>query len=205
MTEYWEKHYSSGGVSGHGDTNESYRWKRNLMLSNGFRPDKSVIDVGCGDMTFWKDISLLDYTGIDISRSQIDKNIEEYPNYKFFCENSAQHLDLQRAEVVVCFDILFHIMEEKDYINTLLNLADYSKDKIFIYTWGKNPFKSFKNRLIIKKPFSKDIVTDGKYQYYRDFKYFSKLFIERYFDLVNTFTDKRWEYGELFYYEKKEG
>jgi len=204
MTDYWERHYSEGGVSGHGNVDESHRWKMKILFDCGFHPDKSIIDVRCGDMVFWKNLHLMDYTGIDISSYQIEKNKKKYPDYKFYYTNSGNFIELPKADIVICFDMLFHIMNEDEYVQTLLNLTNYSKKKIFVYTWGNNPFESFINKFIIKKPFQRKVVTDGIYQYYRNYKKFSKIYIEGEFDLINTFTDKRWKYGEMYYYEIKE-
>jgi len=203
MTEYWNWHYKSGKSSGFGDIHDSRSWKMKILFDCGLHTDKSIIDVGCGDMVFWENLHLTDYTGIDISSYQIERNKEKYPNYKFYCANSSQYINLPKSDIVICFDMLFHIMNDDEYIWTLLNLTTYSKNKLFIYTWGDNPFKSFINKIIIGKPFAKNVTTDGKYQCYRDFERFSKYYIEGKFDLVNTFTDKRWKYGKLYYYNIK--
>lgn len=202
VNNYWNEHYRKGGRSGEGSIDESRDWKMGILQNNGLRYDNSVIDVGCGDMEFWQEFAVSDYTGIDISRNIIEKNKVHYPKYKFYCEDSSSPLNI-KAQYVTCFDMLFHIMDTTKYIMTLANLVYYTQDKLFVYTWQKNPFDSIKNRLLIGKPFSRNMVTDGKFQYYRDFNAFSIRYIEPYLELIGIETDNRWPYGAMYIYERK--
>lgn len=154
-------------------------------------------------MSFWGDLPLKNFTGIDRDCQTIATNRKKYSNYKFYCEEPHKNLYLS-ADIVVCFDWLNHIMNHGNYMQTLLNLSEYSNDKIFIYTWAKNPFDSFINKLIIKKPFRKNVVTDSRYQYYRNFKMYANLTIERFFKLKKTYTNDRWPYGAMYYYERND-
>jgi hypothetical protein len=204
LHEYWEEHYLDGGASGEGDIRESSLWKMGYLIVYGINSDVSIIDVGCGDMKFWDvyPIPFKKFIGIDISPTIIIRNRRVYSQYEFHNVNSTNHLDIS-ADFVTCFDVLFHIMDEDDYIRTLLNLVSYANKKIFIYTWAKNPFDSFINKLIIRKPFKKNVVTDDKFQYYRDFKLYSSKYIESNgFKLEDILTHRKWPYGALYVYEK---
>lgn len=201
-TNYWNDHYKKGGRSGEGDTDESRYWKMGILQENGVKYENSVIDVGCGDMEFWKEFPVSDYTGIDISQNIIEKNKFKYPKYKFYCSDSSIPHKIS-AQYVTCFDMLFHIMDTTKYIMTLANLVYYTQDKLFIYTWQKNPFDSLKNRMLIGKPFSKNVVTDGKFQYYRDFNAYSIRYIEPHLEIISIETDDRWPYGAMYIYERK--
>jgi hypothetical protein len=198
---YWNNHYKNGGVSGEGDTRDSHKWKMSIMDTYGIGFNNSVIDVGCGDMEFWKYFPVNNYTGIDISQHIIDKNRNKYPKYNFYCADSSFPLNIS-ANCVTCFDLLFHIMDTEKYIKTLDNLVHYTKQKLFIYTWVKNPFDDFKNKLLIGKPFARDVITDGKFQYYRNFDRFSIRYIEPHLKLIDTRTDARWPYGCMYIYDK---
>jgi len=200
---YWDNHYSQNGVSGDGDTDPSRYWKMGILNEYGLKYDADVIDVGCGDMEFWKELPVKKYTGIDISPTIVRKNRGKYPKYQFFCADSSEPLKLN-ANYVTCFDMLFHIMDTTKYIMTLNNLTYYSNDMLFIYTWLKNPFDDFKNRLFIGQPFKKNMVTDGKFQYYRDFNKYSIRYIEPYFDILDIRTDDRWPYGAMFIYKRNQ-
>jgi len=198
---YWNNHYQKGGVSGEGDTDPSRYWKMSLLKGYGIGYNNSIIDVGCGDMEFWKEFPVVNYTGIDISQNIINKNKYKYPKYNFYCADSSYPLSIS-ASCVICFDVLFHIMNTPKYIATLDNLAYYTKQKLFIYTWIKNPFDDFKNRLLIGKPFERNMVTDGKFQYYRDFDKYSIRYLEPHLKLIDVRTDDRWPYGAMYIYDR---
>ena len=198
---YWDNHYNKGGSSGEGDTNESRYWKMDILYDYGMRYNNSVIDVGCGDMEFWREFPVINFTGIDVSRNIILKNRKKFPKYNFYCADSSRPLIIS-ANYVICFDMLFHIMDTTDYIMTLDNLAYYTQQKLFIYTWSKNPFNDFKNRLLIGQPFATNMVTDNKFQYYRDFDKYSIRYLEPSLKLIDIRTDKRWPYGSMYIYDK---
>lgn len=199
---YWENHYKTGGRSTEGTINESREWKLDVLQEYGLNHNVSVIDIGCGDMEFWQTYRLKQYTGIDISPSIIINNKKKYPRYNFYCNNSSNALNIS-ADYVICFDVLFHIMDTTQYIMTLLNLKYYTQKKLFIYTWQKNPFGNFKNRLLIGKPFAKNMVTDGKFQYYREFDAYSIRYLEDELKLIGVRSDDRWPYGAIYIYERQ--
>jgi len=203
VNNYWDTHYSKGGRSGEGSINESRDWKTGILQEYGLRYDNSVIDVGCGDMEFWEYFPVANYTGIDISPTIIDKNRKRFPKYNFYCCDSSNPLKIT-ADYVTCFDMLFHIMDTTKYIMTIVNLSYYANKKLFVYTWQKNPFENFKNRLLIGRPFEKNMVTDGKFQYYRNFDAYSMRYIEPYLKLMDIRTDDRWPYGAMYIYERRE-
>jgi hypothetical protein len=130
-----------------------------------------VIDVGCGDLNFWKYEDCNKYTGIDISPVRIERNRILKPNWNFICADASVDQSIS-AEVVFCFDILFHIMDDVSYDKILTNLMQYSTKYIFIYTWSVNPFSP------------RD--TDGIYQKYRDFNLYPHTFEEAGFKLIDV-------------------
>jgi hypothetical protein len=203
VNDYWDNHYANGGKSSDSNINEAREWKMNILYDYGLKHDTSIIDIGCGDMDFWNDISFTNYTGIDISPTIIEQNRARFPNYTFYCSDSSEPLNIS-SNYVTCFDMLFHIMDTEKYIKIITNLSYYANNKLFIYTWQKNPFESFKNRLLIGRPFNKNIVTDNKYQYYRDYDAYSMKYIEPYFKVLDIRTDDRWPYGAMYIYERRE-
>lgn len=75
-----------------------------------------------------------------------------------------------RAPVVLCIDLLFHIMDDMAFIESLKNLCYYSEDLIFIHTWKCNPFKGS--------------TSDGVYQKYRPLEDYFGIFMEWDFELI---------------------
>jgi len=150
--EYWESHYSSGGASGEGSVGDSREAKWRFISEYVDVRDKTVLDVGCGDLSFWEGKDCRSYTGIDFSESVVEKDRTIRPSWRFIAgDASADHH--VSGQVVLCLDMLFHIMSDDSYRRVLANLAHWTEEWLFIFTWFRSPFGRR--------------ATDGRYQYYR--------------------------------------
>lgn len=129
---YWESHYAHGGSSSNQDIGLSRYLKHRIMLK--YSKMDEVIDIGCGDLTFWEGYNCHDYTGVDISQTIQKKNWHARPWWKFIICNSAIPIP-QRANTVICMDLLFHLESELDFILTLENIATYAKEWVFLFNW----------------------------------------------------------------------
>ena len=144
QTEYWEHRYKRGGVSGEGSLGKNREWKWSVI--NSYVKDfDDVIDVGCGDLSFWapREISLLSrfrYFGLDISPTVIQRNRTSHPRWSFHVGDAAIPILGLNARIVLCLDLLFHIMDDAVYLRILENLCRYSHEWIFVFTWCRNPF-----------------------------------------------------------------
>jgi len=133
---WWERHYRSGGRSGHGSEGKYREWKWGVIEL--YIPDISsvdVIDVGCGDLTFWEERSCAKYIGIDWSEFIITKNRESRVEWDFIALPAEQYIPDIMATVVFCFDLLIHIETAAVFRRILENLCQYSKNLIFVYNW----------------------------------------------------------------------
>lgn len=179
---YWDALYRRGGTSGAGSVGALRAWKWQVLEKSG-ADLQHVIDVGCGDLSFWEGRRCADYLGIEQSADRCQRNKAERPDLRCLPIDAAGYLPLlPQAPTVMCFDMLFHIMNPTDYISILRNISRYSSDYVFVYTWARNPFAEPLMRvkaaavqarrrhwgnvreLLIDHP-----VTDGEYQYYRNF------------------------------------
>ncbi|MBN2259843.1 MAG: class I SAM-dependent methyltransferase [Clostridiales bacterium] len=191
---YWEQRYKQGGSSGEGSVDESREWKWNIIDSY-LSEVENVIDLGCGDLTFWLGRNCRQYTGIDVSETILNKNKSARPEWNFILSSSDQFIKNMKAPVVFCFDMLFHIMDEKSFIKTIDNACRYSSKYLFIYTWKKNPFsRSFALRRIFKKgnlSFIKYVFfpskTDNRYQYFRSIDDHIDILKKNNFQLLNEY------------------
>lgn len=133
---WWERHYRSGHRSGHGSVGKYRDWKWGVI--ERYVPDISsvdVIDVGCGDLTFWEGRTCTKYLGIDWSEFIIKKNRESREGWNFIVSPAEQYIPGIMATVVFCFDLLIHIETAAVFRRILENLCRYSEDLIFIYNW----------------------------------------------------------------------
>lgn len=150
MTErrFWNKRYEQGGISGRGSIGKYRNWKwKQIQFICGL-PNNSLIDVGCGDLSFWnhpiaKKILKgrgFTYTGIDVSDNIIKRNRRAFPKLNFI--NAPAHIEQPglRASVVFALDLLFHIMDDGEYEMLIETLCQYTNQFLVIYTWKKNPF-----------------------------------------------------------------
>lgn len=105
-----------------------------------------VVDVACGDLSFWEERDCMQYTGIDISPTIIERNRKTHPHWQFILANAADPQQV-RGRVVFRFDLLFHIIDDEIYTNILQNLTQYPAEWIFIFTWKKNRLTYWKTRV----------------------------------------------------------
>jgi len=141
---YWDTRYKKGGNSGAGSIGQ-YRNQKWDIIESFVGDVNDVIDVGCGDLSFWEGKDCVSYLGIDRSPKIININRIARPHWKFINADAAETQSIQ-ARIVFCFDILFHIMNDGIYCDILSNLTKYSNEWIFIFTWKENPFISWKLR-----------------------------------------------------------
>lgn len=189
---YWDGRYSAGGSSGPGSTGYR-RWKWSVMEQHARFDD--VIDVGCGDLSFWAERTPAKYTGIDFSDFVVGQNRQKWPHARFICAPAEQfQADLQgSAPVVMCLDVLFHVMDDSAYRKIIENLVAYSSEHVFVYTWTENPFLSWEFRLRyavrlqlvrLLRSLSGSLADDGEYQRYRRFSDYVPMFKRAGFKLV---------------------
>ena len=195
---WWERRYGRGGVSGPGSVGRGRAWKWGVIEE--YVPELvSVVDVGCGDLSFWEGRDCETYLGIDIACNIIAENRVKRPGWRFICANARDRQKV-KVGVVLCLDLLFHIMNTGDFTAILGNLCHYSGEWIFVYTWSVNPFTDGPNR----EKWGKlgKTVSDDKFQYYRPLRKYMKIFTSRGFRLVEARFPPWGGIGELFVFRK---
>lgn len=213
MAYDWNKHYNNGGMSGEPDF-YTFMWIWKLKILNEYCNMKtdSFIDVACGDLQFWNSSLPQNYIGIDISSSIIQKNKTLFPHANFIISNATIPLNIS-ADNVICFNVLYHIIDDDEYKQILYNVKKYSNKHIFIFAWNKNPlYKGFINWLFrILVAFKKtgklsfpDITTDNEYLKYRDFLQIATPIFTPEFKLIATYTHKNYDCGTMYIYRKIE-
>jgi len=146
--EYWNNRYHKGS-SGLGSVGAYRAWKWSLI--NKYVDAQDVIDVGCGDLRFWEGRICGKYVGIDLSDFIIQKDKKLRPEWRFICANAADLIQGLNAKVVLCVALLFHVMDDKEYLKILENLCRYSREWMFVNAWIKNPLHSTKSHQIFRR------------------------------------------------------
>lgn len=189
--DYWNERYAAGGTSGPGSVGALRDWKRGVVLSTA-GPLTSVIDIGCGDLSFWDGCPPAQYTGLDLSTVIIARNQRRFPDRRWICGAASVHPPVS-APVVLCFDVLFHILDETEFRRTLASLCACSEQWIFIYTWHTNPIPALRWQIrfdllqhlrfrALAATFG-DLTSDQTYEKFRNLQEYLPIFAAAGFDL----------------------
>jgi len=79
---------------------------------------KSVLDLGCGDLTwmsktnFFNDTKIT-YNGVDVVEFLIEKHKFGFPDKNFYCEDLTIYTDFEFASVVIIRDVIFHLKNDE--------------------------------------------------------------------------------------------
>ncbi len=143
---YWEERFSRGldltavGQSGLGYIYNSwlYRARFHAMHTALKRlhfdvSQKSLIDVGVGSgawIPFWQKHNVSKIVGLDITSASVCGLGKRYPQFGFFEEDicsSSQITQRGDFDIVTVFDLLFHVTDDTDFSNAILNLSKLVK------------------------------------------------------------------------------
>jgi SAM-dependent methyltransferase len=182
---YWEDRYKKGKDSGRGSAGKYRKWKWNVIRRFVNIKDKTVLDVGCGDIQFIKKKKFESYLGLDISPTIIEQNRKKRADLRFEVADVTLQSERGKFDVVLCMDLLFHIMKEENFKNLLNNLDNWTGEYLFVINWCKNPL-----------PYSND-----EYQYFRDLSFYLDWLPN--LDLVDTFRLKNDPYNMLYVFRRK--
>jgi trans-aconitate methyltransferase len=117
--DYWNKRYTQG-VYGSGYGSYGVQLKKKLKWLKGL-PIKSITEIGCGDFNFGDNLLKLypnvTYTGYDISDHIVEVNKKVYPQFNF-----TNKFPPFGADLTLCVDVLFHVLDDNEYTVLLINL-----------------------------------------------------------------------------------
>lgn len=111
-------------------------WKAEIV--NKIYRDESlstVLEFGCGDGAQLGLYSFSSYTGIDVSRRAVElcKSAYRFDESKqFFTVVPGSELEFRPADLVICIEVLMHIIDDGDYEWTLQKLFDHANRFVLI-------------------------------------------------------------------------
>jgi hypothetical protein len=118
---------SSETVSGPGsELKSTVELRKNLNELLNHYSIKSIVDCGCGDFNWMKEIDLSqrNYHGIDIVKNLIDRNKKQFskPNI-IFSEGNLLNDKIPKADLLLCRDVLVHLNLEqiKNALENIIN------------------------------------------------------------------------------------
>jgi len=142
MNNFWEERYKAGGNSGAGSYGEYAEHKAEVINNYIEKFDIGTIsDFGCGDgnqTTLLKGFNA--YTGFDISPYVIEicrRKFKDNASVNFCTVMS----ELPESDMCISLDVLYHILDEKDYNDYLTLLFSKSKKYVLIFSsnHARNP------------------------------------------------------------------
>lgn len=151
---YWEERYRGGGTSGPGSLGSEKRWKWGLIRRYAGVVD-DVLDVGCGDLSFWDGLDCPRYLGLDLSPHVQVLNAQRRPRWRFQVLDATKEPLPAGSRIVFCFDVLFHVMDGEGFEFLLRNLASATGAWLFMTNFSYNAVPG-------------GGTSDGVYQVYRD-------------------------------------
>jgi len=143
LRDYWNWRYTHGDNSGHGSIGKERKWKWNIIQQYVKIKDCSVLDIGCGNLSFWGDIRPKRYIGVDYSNIIITKNKTKYYDLCFYCEDLTKpQINMPFVDVIFCFDVLFHQPNTHDFLKILSYLNSVNGKILFLTNLENMPLKS---------------------------------------------------------------
>jgi glycosyltransferase involved in cell wall biosynthesis/ubiquinone/menaquinone biosynthesis C-methylase UbiE len=113
---------------------------------------KSLIDVGVGSgawIPFWEKGGLSKIVGLDLTTASISVLQKKYPQIEFFQRDICHELSFSQEEnfdIVTVFDVLFHIVDDKDFQQAISNLSRLVKKRGLVLisdSFGNTPYGPF--------------------------------------------------------------
>lgn len=137
--EYWENRYATGGDSGAGTKGDLLSWKASvvnrLIAGNGLR---SGFELGSGDGNFASSLNLEKYVGYDISESAVRLANEKFVNPEFKT-STRQPGFWRKFDITMSIDVIYHIVEERDFTEHMTKLFSSSTKFVVIYSYPAPP------------------------------------------------------------------
>ena len=113
---FWSYRYATNPElgSGIGSRGDVAQYKLKLLKNIGIEKQKSVLDVGCGDLEIVKNLSFKSYVGADISSQAIAKAKLKFPQFDFYNFETEKE-KISSADMVVCLDVLIYQPAKQNY------------------------------------------------------------------------------------------
>lgn len=173
---YWNRRYATGGNSGAGSYGPAVEKK--VAWLGALEGVSSIVEVGCGDFHFGallcQRFTEASYIGLDQSDLIVRRNNlwHRIENIEF--RTPLHHAEpLPEADLVLCVDVLFHILDDQEYRNMLVNLQQawtkYLVVSAYEYDGLKSPHVNIRkfDPAYFGKPILREVIEDdGKMMFY---------------------------------------
>jgi len=164
-TRLWNNCDPTIPLSGPGSSLENTKEYSNILTKFIYDNEcKSVLDLGCGDLTwihktnFFNDDGIK-YIGVDIVESLITSHLIKFPEKHFLCKDITTYNYFDKVDIIIIRDVIFHL-KNNDILSIFNNIKN--KFKFLIITSCNNHINTdnfdkwhFTEKNILIKPFNK--------------------------------------------------
>ncbi len=131
---FWETRYTTDPAlgSGLGSRGEVMLDKRRQLAPVlATYADRTVTDIGCGDLEVLRVFDLRNYLGFDLSPSGLELARAKRPDWRF-CQGSSGDAPKGRADLSICLDVAIHQPDPGSYRALIDDTIAASKDAVLI-------------------------------------------------------------------------
>ena len=146
---FWNNKYRTDKIgSGRGSRGKFARKKKSIIQSIIDKQNiRSVLDLGCGDLFWIKDLNVKDYVGVDFSDVTLENNKKLRPDWKFYTFDFSKREVPWKAELVLLIDILQHQPTIKQYKKVFENAVNSATKYLIVTSWKKKQKFQQKNNV----------------------------------------------------------
>jgi len=134
----WDNRYRAGQNSGSGSYGILADFKAEIINRYIEENDiETVLDIGCGDGNQLLLLKCKQYIGVDVSPTAINickKTFSQDNTKKFSTYSPNGPNNLPDCDLVLCLDVLYHIIPESEFIQTLDDVFSHAKKAVILYT-----------------------------------------------------------------------
>lgn len=158
--DYWNSRYAEGRDSGEGSRGENALAKAEFV--NHIVQEHaigSIIDWGVGDGQVLAHISnKVPYVGIDVSSVVLGRAQARNPGRFFVLAEPGNHATCWlQADLALSMDVIFHLVNDKDYRDYLLNLFGSARKLVLIYSTNYAGGRTARH--VLRRRFTPDVAS----------------------------------------------
>jgi SAM-dependent methyltransferase len=155
--KFWSARYNRGGHSGAGSYKRLAEYKaeiiNNFVIENNIQ---NVLELGCGDGNQLNLSNYKNYVGFDVSKKALEICKEKFKqdSSKSFYSISSFNEEINRAELSLSLDVIYHLVEDHVYHKHLNDLFNSSTKYVIIYS---SNYDNRHSKHVLHRSFIKDI------------------------------------------------
>lgn len=155
---YWDRRYREGRTSGAGSEGAEGAYKAAYLSRFIAEHDvRTTVDWGCGDgqVLSLVELGTVQYTGVDVSQTIIERMSARFPHHSFVGPHTAAHNWRDAYDVALSFDVLFHFPDDTDYFAYLDHVFQSATKYVIIYSSNDDTGRTARH--VYRRKFTPDV------------------------------------------------